>query len=74
MKMNITEIWNHIENNKTIHWHNRSYRVLKTTANLNSGYQKNHFSYKNGNILIVRHEQGYQSILNESDLKDLYII
>lgn len=67
--MNIKELWESIEKEEVINWHHEGYKIVKSYANR---YNKDHFTYKNEHVLVIRHVEGFQCILHENEMKDLY--
>ena len=69
---NIDEVWEKVEDPaKAVCWHHTVYRVVKKKSN-DCDFQKAHFSYRDGYILVVDHENGSGGIIHESYFDDLF--
>ena len=73
---NISEVWQDLEQGKTIYWANEGYKVFiqdaRTYRKELEDFDKNHFSFKNGKVLDVRYiDTFWGSRMVESDLKEL---
>lgn len=74
MFKNIGQVWQAIDKGETIHAGNSSYKVYVEPAIKDNSYQRNHFSYRNGEVLTVRCISNYfGSIIDQRDLSSLFV-
>lgn len=71
--MKIEQVWQAVSEGKTVYWHNKAYKVYVSDANPLLGFQLNHFSFKDGKILSVRHIENYfGGLIEDSDLEHCF--
>lgn len=73
----IDEVWQDLEQGKTIFWTNEAYKVYiqdaRTHECAGNDFDKNHFTFKNGKVLDVRYIQTFWGArMDQSDLLDLF--
>jgi len=71
--MTIKQLWNYLEKKKKVFWYHEGYQVYIEDARKGCEFQENHFTFKKGKILTVRHLNGFGSILHKSELSKLFV-
>lgn len=76
---NISEVWQDLEQGKTIFWENEGYKVFiqdaRTHECAGKDFDLNHFSFKNGKVLDVRYiDTFWGSRMDQSDIEKLFSV
>jgi hypothetical protein len=72
---NISQVWDDINNNKTIYWENCSYKLYIEPINEKIEFQVNHFTANNGKVLSIRCIDNYfGGLIDIRELSGLYSI
>lgn len=76
---NISEVWQDLEQGKTIFWENEGYKVFIQDARTHrkelEDFDLNHFSFKNGKVLDVKYiDTFWGSRMDQSDIEKLFSV